>query len=73
MPILRKNAPPQQAWCGIQRDASLPADASEDQAAADYCEAENYHWFIDPVLKGEYPQLVVERQAMNMPMIPAAI
>ncbi|MEZ9739799.1 GH1 family beta-glucosidase [Vibrio splendidus] len=68
MPILRKNAPHAKHGVVFNATPAYPL-TPQDQAAADYCEAENYHWFIDPVLKGEYPQLVVERQAMNMPMI----
>ncbi len=43
--------------------------SEQDVAAAQYSDAEGFHWFIDPVLKGEYPQSVLERQAHNMPMI----
>lgn len=68
MPILRKNATKSQH--GIVFNASPAYPHSEkDQGAANYSDAENYHWFIDPVLKGEYPSLVVDRQQANMPMI----
>ncbi|PWI33413.1 beta-glucosidase [Vibrio albus] len=68
MPILRENAP--NSSHGIVVNASPAYPYSEkDQGAADYSEAENYHWFLDPVLRGKYPELVVERQSMNMPMI----
>ncbi|PMH43226.1 beta-glucosidase [Vibrio sp. 10N.286.49.B3] len=68
MPILRNNAP--KAKHGVVFNAS-PAYAltEQDQGAADYCDAENYQWFIDPVLKGQYPQLVLDRQQANLPMI----
>lgn len=45
------------------------AHSEKDIGAAKYSEAENYHWFIDPVLKGEYPALVTERHFINMPMV----
>ncbi|MCK6264041.1 beta-glucosidase [Vibrio sp. ZSDE26] len=68
MPILRSNAPHSKHGVVFNASPAYPA-TSKDQGAADYSEAENYHWFMDPVLKGEYPQLVVERQLVNMPMI----
>ncbi|MDE1513484.1 MAG: GH1 family beta-glucosidase [Shewanella sp.] len=68
MPILRANAP--KSLHGIVFNASPSYPLTEkDQSAADYCDAENYHWFVDPVLKGEYPALVTERHAQNMPMV----
>jgi beta-glucosidase len=68
MPILRQNAP--QSKHGIVFNAS-PAypNTDQDQSAANYSEAENYQWFIDPVLKGEYPSLVWEHQVSNRPMV----
>lgn len=68
MPVLRKNAPESLHGIVFNATPSYPL-TDQDQAAADYCEAENFHWFIDPVLKGEYPQVVVEKQQANMPMI----
>ncbi|EHY9857438.1 beta-glucosidase [Vibrio parahaemolyticus] len=68
MPMLRKNAP--KAQCGVVFNASPSYPLTEaDQAAAEYNEAENYQWFIDPVLKGEYPAVVMEKRKMHMPMI----
>lgn len=68
MPILRKNAPESKHGIVFNATPSYP-ESAKDQAAADYCEAENFHWFIDPVLKGEYPSAVVEKQQAHMPMI----
>ncbi|WP_136482915.1 GH1 family beta-glucosidase [Vibrio sp. H11] len=68
MPVLRNNAPASKH--GVVFNASPAYPYSEhDQGAADYSDAENYHWFIDPVLKGEYPRLVVEKESAYMPMI----
>lgn len=68
MPVLRRNAP--EAKHGVVFNASPAyAHSEKDIGAAKYSEAENYHWFIDPVLKGEYPALVTERHLMNMPMV----
>lgn len=68
MPILRANAPASLHGIVFNATPSYPL-TPEDQGAADYCEAESYHWFMDPVLKGEYPALVKEKHAANMPMI----
>ncbi len=68
MPVLRENAPESKHGIVFNATPSYPV-SEQDQAAADYCEAENFHWFMDPVLKGEYPSLVVEKQQANMPMI----
>ncbi|TMX34582.1 GH1 family beta-glucosidase [Vibrio parahaemolyticus] len=68
MPVLRKNAPESKHGIVFNATPSYPV-SEQDQGAADYCEAENFHWFMDPVLKGEYPSLVVEKQQANMPMI----
>ncbi|MEH0741496.1 beta-glucosidase [Vibrio cholerae] len=68
MPILRANAPASLHGIVFNATPSYPL-TPEDQGAADYCEAESYHWFMDPVLKGEYPAVVMEKHAANMPMI----
>ncbi|EKO5199060.1 GH1 family beta-glucosidase [Vibrio vulnificus] len=68
MPILRKNAPQSMHGCVFNATPAYPY-SEQDVAAAQYSDAEGFHWFIDPVLKGEYPQSVLERQAHNMPMI----
>lgn len=68
IPVLRKNAPESKHGIVFNATPSYPV-SDQDQAAADYCEAENFHWFMDPVLKGKYPSLVVEKQQVNMPMI----
>lgn len=68
MPILRKNAPNAKHGVVFNATPSYPL-TDKDQGAADYCEAENFHWFIDPVLKGEYPELVKERRSTSLPMV----
>ncbi|MGR5119507.1 GH1 family beta-glucosidase [Vibrio astriarenae] len=68
MPVLRKNAP--KSKHGVVFNAAPGyALTPADQAAADYADAENYQWFIDPVLKGEYPALVLDKRADVLPMI----
>ncbi|WNJ97642.1 GH1 family beta-glucosidase [Vibrio ruber] len=68
MPILRKNAPNAKHGVVFSASPAYPL-ADEDIGAANYSDAENYQWFIDPVLKGEYPALITESQAIHMPMI----
>lgn len=68
MPILRKNAPKSMHGIVVNATPAYPESAT-DVGAAEYCEAENFHWFIDPVLMGTYPAAVMERQAHNMPLI----
>lgn len=68
MPVLRKNAP--QSLHGVVVNASPAyAESDRDQGAADISEAENYQWFIDPVLKGEYPQLLIDHLGTSMPLV----
>lgn len=68
MPIMRKNAPKSLHGIVVNATPAYP-ESEKDIGAAKYCEAENFHWFIDPVLMGTYPAAVMERQAHNMPLI----
>lgn len=68
MPVLRKNAPNSMHGIVFNAWPAYPA-TEEDSYAAALSEAESHHWFIDPVLKGEYPQIVQERYPHDMPMI----
>ncbi|RAK07880.1 broad-specificity cellobiase [Halanaerobium saccharolyticum] len=36
------------------------SDSREDQIAKDYCDAFNNRWFLDPVLKGKYPEKLMD-------------
>ncbi|ORT49627.1 beta-glucosidase [Vibrio sp. qd031] len=68
MQILRKNAP--NSMHGLVVNAwPAYAESEKDQFAVELSEAESYHWFVDPVLKGEYPAIVKERYPHDMPMI----
>jgi beta-glucosidase len=44
-------------------------ESEKDEGAAMYKDAANYHWFMDPVLKGSYPELVLEREYAHKPMV----
>jgi beta-glucosidase len=68
IPHMRKNAPNAMHGCVFNATPAYPYSEA-DIGAAEYSDAEGYHWFMDPVLKGEYPQLVLDRQSHNLPMI----
>ncbi|MCG9647076.1 GH1 family beta-glucosidase [Vibrio brasiliensis] len=68
IPHMRKNAPSSMHGCVFNATPAYPLNDT-DIGAAEYSDAEGFHWFMDPVLKGEYPQLVTDRQSHNMPMI----
>lgn len=68
MKELRHNAPGSQHGIVINAAPAYP-ESSDDQAAADYADDEGHHWFIDPVLKGEYPASVLEKRSASLPMI----
>lgn len=68
MPLLRKNAPKAKHGIVFNASPSYPEN-SKDQQAANFTDAENFHWFIDPVLKGEYPALFADRHITYRPMI----
>jgi beta-glucosidase len=36
------------------------SDSKKDQIAADYCDAFNNRWFLDPVFKGKYPEKLMD-------------
>ncbi len=68
MPVLRENAP--DSLHGIVYNATpFYPESEKDEGAAMYKDAANYHWFMDPVLKGSYPELVLEREYAHKPMV----
>jgi len=68
MPVLRKNAPGSQHGIVFNATPYYPL-RDKDLNAANLCDAENYHWFIDPVLKGEYPVEIARRYYLDMEMV----
>ncbi|CCO49537.1 Beta-glucosidase B [Vibrio nigripulchritudo SOn1] len=68
MPYLRKNAPKSMHGIVLNVTPAYP-ETEADQKAADYEDAESCHWFMEPILKGRYPDLVLEKQANNLPVI----
>ncbi|PTY36225.1 beta-glucosidase [Saccharospirillum sp. MSK14-1] len=70
LPAMRANAP--KADHGIVLNftpAYAATDSAEDKAAADYSDEENSHWYLQPLLTGEYPQAVRERHPEWMPTV----
>lgn len=70
LPAMRANAPKADHGIVLNFTPAYPAtDSAADQAAADYSDEENSHWFLQPLLTGEYPQAVRERHPEWMPTI----
>ncbi len=72
LPALRALNPALQ--CGIVLNLwnFVPASAApEDAAAAEVGWQQNCGWFLDALLKGSYPQLMLDRYGANMPPIQA--
>lgn len=70
LPAMRANAP--KADHGIVLNftpAYAATDSAADIAAAAYSDEENSHWYLQPLLTGEYPQPVRERHPEWMPTV----
>lgn len=68
MPILRANAPKAQHGIVFNATPAYP-ETPEHQQAADFYEQANYHWFIAPVIEGQYPEQVLDHYSAYKPMI----
>ena len=65
MKAMRATGKPEMVGSAYSMAASYPATDSEaDRAAAERHHAWNNVWFIDPILKGAYPQAYVEQEKM---------
>jgi beta-glucosidase len=71
MPVLRRNAPGSKHGIVVNISPSYP-QAPDDQGAAEYADLEGTSWFVDPLLKGEFPEAVVARLGPDAPDIYAA-
>ncbi|MCP4967839.1 MAG: beta-glucosidase [bacterium] len=61
MEAVRAAAPASKVGIVINVDAVMPRSVhAADQAAAAMFELQRNHWYLDPVLKGEYPQAAVD-------------
>ncbi len=70
MPLMRQNAPGAQHGIVLNMAPFDAASASpQDQTAANLAGAENNHWFIQPLLEGVYPSLVMEQYPEAVPHI----
>ncbi|WP_108125635.1 GH1 family beta-glucosidase [Saccharospirillum mangrovi] len=70
LPAMRANAPKADHGIVLNFTPAYPAtDSAEDRAAADYSDEENSHWYLQPLLTGEYPLAVRERHPEWMPTV----
>jgi len=72
LPKMRANAP--EAKHGIVLNftpAFAATDKPEDVQAAEFSDAENTHWFIQPLMEGQYPEQVEQTLAAHMPVMEA--
>lgn len=68
MPLLRQNAPASKHGIVLNVTPAYP-ETKADENAAKYEDAESCHWFMEPILHGNYPDLVLEKQKENLPVI----
>ena len=68
--VLRRDVPGARVGIAIDLNPVDPATDSEaDRAAAWAADGENNRWFLDPVLRGEYPPDILERFAPAAPPV----
>jgi beta-glucosidase len=68
--ILRDASPSSRVGVTVDLEPAVPASAAaEDAAAAHAFDGERNRWFLDPVLRGSYPEDVLERFAPNLPPV----
>lgn len=70
LPAMRRNAPKAQHGVVLNFTPAYPAtDSAGDRLAAEYSDEENSHFYLQPLLTGEYPQAVRERHPEWMPTV----
>ncbi len=68
LPYMRKNAPKAEHGIVLNFTPPRPAtNSNEDKAAAHYIAKYDFEWFLDAVLVGEYPQVIVDKYPQWMP------
>ncbi len=68
MPKLRENSPGSQHGLVVNAN-TIYAETKQDEAAIAMKEADGYLWFIEPVLNGQYPEIVFKQKPQDMPLI----
>lgn len=70
VPIIRANSPNSRAGIVLNPNWVDPAsDSDADKAAAHIADGFNNRWFLDPVLKGEYPADILNILGDNAPKV----
>ncbi|GGX73115.1 GH1 family beta-glucosidase [Saccharospirillum salsuginis] len=70
LPAMRRNAPKAQHGIVLNFTPAYPAtDSADDRLAADYSDEENSHFYLQPLLTGEYPEAVRQRHPELMPTV----
>jgi beta-glucosidase len=68
MPILRKNAPNSKHGIVFNFTPNYPANDSAKDVTS-FADDEHTHWFIKPIMDGEYPKTVYQHYIDVMPVI----
>jgi beta-glucosidase len=70
LPRMRANAPEAEHGIVLNFTPAYPeTDSASDLDAASYCDEENSHFYLQPLLTGEYPKAVAERHPEWMPTV----
>lgn len=70
LPVMRENAPGSRHGIVLNFSPAYPeTDAMADIQAAQYCDDENTHNYIQPILKGTYPESIAKRHPGWTPKI----
>jgi beta-glucosidase len=68
LPRMRLNAPGAQHGIVLNFAPNYP-DTPADELAVAFADAENSHFFIQPLLEGKYPELIAELRPQWMPLV----
>lgn len=70
LPAMRANAPEAEHGIVLNFTPAYPAsDSAADRDAAEFSDAENSHWYLQPLLEGTYPSVVGERHPQWTPTV----
>ena len=70
LPAMRRNAPKAEHGIVLNFTPAYPAtDSAGDRLAVEYSDEENSHFYLQPLLTGEYPEAVRQRHPEWMPTV----
>ncbi|MPW30271.1 beta-glucosidase [Agarivorans sp. B2Z047] len=71
LPKMRENAPSAEHGIVLNFTPAYPADPNNaaDVLAADFDEQQGIHWFLQPIIEGQYPDAVRQQQPLWWPTI----